>query len=599
MNTFEYDETHDLEIRKVLGELLTRLNNEVDSKELVPPINNGHPSVDVDTNVLSTLTYAQSTFTGWIFHDFHQAKRLLKILWTEFSYKAIQCYQKKVHDRKSSAKSAPVALRKSYDRLNKVCKNLIVYYREFIRRTVEQIGVSPRVKELLPHLRLERSHGGIDTTSPEIGDTDHPQDAVPYKDVAPDLEQSLHETLTFVLCRLGDLWRYRAEFDYIHSKVEEKNAATFKYATSYYNSAERVNPQDSAPIAMLGYLAVQQNDYFQSLYLFSKSRSVPNPAEETRGNMRAILKAILSLPDSKLLSAKTACLSATEGSAASGLFMRLAKIYAYHYYPISKGPSSSGGPDSVDQFAVNDSEAGISELLHLLRDQIERHMIPGHALIRLTLVAILQVSQFDVDTQYALRGRREDSTIVDLTISIFETLVHVAHSAVSDNNAEVLRAVLPALRICVHWINIYLLMDDIWEDVKVEYRPLFNGLALLLEDLRIKCGFEFDPWTCAATSVLVLEEERSCLAITALNGGLDDTPSGIVKPHEKGHYDDIDQYRAQCLLFSGVELGRSNRTYLKFDADIGQFSYFDDSKPIDPMESDSDDEVVFLGRRTR
>ncbi|KAF5099480.1 hypothetical protein D0Z00_001612 [Geotrichum galactomycetum] len=156
-----------------------------------------------------------------------------------------------------------------------------------------------------------------------------------------------------------------------------------------------------------------------------------------------------------------------------------------------------------------------------------------------------------------------------------------------------------------------------WLQEQTIFTVIFKKTVLVLEHLRNNHGFKFDIGTAVGRSnwdkfdefarknnapisdsdvdsddgkstkshnvekgynTEKIYEETQSLGLLAINGGLDDIPTGL---EEQNNNTD---YRVQCLLFSGIELGRLGLCVKinEFAGDLAEFKY------VESMISDQD-----------
>lgn len=250
-----------------------------------------------------------------------------------------------------------------------------------------------------------------------------------------------------------------------------------------------------------------------------------------------------------------------------------------------------------------------------------------------------QHSIADTDQDTNSRAENMSSSKFDFHDELFpeendESSDEQSSNSENDNTSSVkilsktVLSLLPCYRIIFDWTNKQLAENEIhhWGQGPAHTNLFLRKIWKFLEMVRKLDGFEFDVATAVARSnadryeellneniksnlpqqkfetssadveLLVIKQQMNelfdqvhCLGLLPLNGGLSDTPSGLAV-NTSWRSKELNEYRIQCLLFSGVEMSRHPITFLKLedDFDNNKAHFVFEELEFDDIESDEE-----------
>lgn len=305
------------------------------------------------------------------------------------------------------------------------------------------------------------------------------------------------------------------------------------------------------------------------------------------------------------------------------LLMRILQLYASYY--ISHIPTTKTGLNFDPKLSERVQFEFADEICQLTKSkEIPRQILVKLAIIGISFVFLLeQAKENQLSGNKALMSPVEAHTaVLRLTLYIMDGLLTAALYHADGDEYGVLNRVqrikpaigslLPAFRVYFDWLRKQMTRNLLTEYCECipECNTIFSKVARVLEYFREANGFRFDVVTAVAKpswerfdEVLRLHEEGSymgsnatatetdepssglldnivkrnkkrllydndeethCSGLLPLGGGLDDTPNGLSAVTRKDRAA-LEVYRAQCLLFTGVEMSRSNYSFIELD----------------------------------
>ncbi|CAN6598654.1 hypothetical protein TRVA0_001S06128 [Trichomonascus vanleenenianus] len=495
----------------------------------------------VDQEVVTTVQMMTAKLISRVLASFSDSFPLQRQLWNMIYAPVILQYRVKI-ERAKEAGVTEESFKPVYRRLSKILKVASQTYKALVKRILEVEGTTEEVSRLLPVLNL-----GLETP-PEIA--------------AEAIYMRVNESAVDVLCRLGDISRYKTTLNLL--KPEENH----RHARIYYAAAASIVPAEGTPANQLGNLSNTINDCFDTFFWFLKSQSAEVPF--SFDNMKRIAHKLArmsrhSLSTSRLMAIES--LGESDRVAIRPVVLSLLWLFANNYHvQVNKDE-----PKPLDHAVVDSIMAQYRQIL-------ENPAIPAHLLIQLALIGPMCTYVAEKNRKTLIHGDMRTFGVFNLTVEMFKAALEVSIRSLNEPEEipELIKKLLPMLRIFFDWITKYLEECRDWEVLKLQYAPLLYDVYRLAETLRMRCGLEFDPLTAGKimsgrdTKLNALEEEKQCLGLAPFNGALNDTPSGLAK---------MDQVRTQCqgLLFSAVELSRLGFTSLQFDSN--RFVYVDLDAP--------------------
>lgn len=521
---------------------------------------------ETDESVINFLDFVSAKFLLWIFDWYTNSENLQTQLWTHFFYPTIRQYRSIVISKSdNSAKQDAVKLSQNRKRFDKICKHIGHFYRDFIASSIEKFGITPQLSYVMTilHLRLKNGNKNIETVSPSN----------------EKYTSSLHWSTHNSLCHLGDLSRYRSQ---------ASSKGTYEHALTYYTAAFNIQPSSGVPLNQLGNIAYSKSDIFSGVYYFLRSLAVDEPFPNGHDNLRIVLKKLMRIKDNTL---DTTFIENVDNTKVTVTLMRLLQLYST-FYVSSKSVKSP-------ELAQIIQEELTDELFELAKEGI----ISEKSFVKLGIIS--------VSFPWLLEQRDGVDSIssdgcLDLTLKVFEKILSAAVYifATKSEDSEAYKRILPVLRIYFDWLHKQL-SSSLQE--KKGFTIIFKKMVLALEHLRNNHGFKFDIVTavgrsnwdkfdvfarnknysnesdfesddgCSIKSQNAGEEnntdstyeESQSLGLLAINGGLDDIPTGLEKQSNNT------DYRAQCLLFSGIELSHLGLSVEinEFAGDLAEFKY--------------------------
>lgn len=571
------------EVEETLDPLLKALEDEAVSGK---GNNFALKSGDLDREIVSVLNIATSWYTQRIFGNFENGFGLEERLWRIFGA-VLHKYRSKVTKYQKSGDT--VYMRSSFDRLDKVLKFGKRFYREFIKRVVELQGTPEDLRPLMVLLKLE----DVETQLP-----------------SESVVSRIYESVSYSLCRLGDLSRYGSTLTYNREKRDHSHARV------YYRSSLTMNPSIGLPCNQLGNLAVATRDYFYAFFWFLKAQSVEKPFSVD--NVRKIAMKIFQMDLEDLI--KCPLGDFDDGTLATGVRRAIIKLlYSFvglHIYDLfyrqNQGPVKQRNLTSV-----------VATFKTVLSEQYAN--IPSSLLVDLSLIGPMLIQQ----TLAEDKNISQDE-VFGLTAEMLRSMLEIGllsfdgyRQSPEETVPTRLKPILPAMRIYFDWLVKLILHSDInyWE----AYTSVFTILFRFVELLHQEYGFAFDSLTAVKTlsgqrALLALEEEKKTRGMVPWDGALNDTPSGMNA--KEAIKQDTSKFQCQCLLFTAIELARLEQTPLRFDEPNQQFIFLDERSTDlsdenvsettitsyndatmattyikDSFSDDGDDEVVFKGRK--
>lgn len=571
------------EVEEILDPLLKALDNEaISGKRNDLTLKSG----DLDREIISVLNIATSWYTQRILGDFDRGFELEERLWRIFGAVLLRYRNQVSKYHKAGDK---IHERDSFERLDKVLKFGKRFYREFIKRLVELQGAPEDLKPLLALLKLDDV------------ETQPPLEA---------LVSRIYESVSYSLCRLGDLSRYGSTLHYSHEKKDHSHAKV------YYRSALSMNPSSGLPCNQLGNLAVATGDYFYVFFWFLKAQSVEKPFSVDNVNKIAVKIFHMDMNDlvkCPLGDFNDSILTLDVKREIIKLLYSFVGLHIYDlFYRQNQGPVEQRNLTSV-----------VSSFKTVLSEQYAN--IPSSLLVDLSLIGPMLIQQ----TQSDGRDIGQDE-IFGLTAEVLRVMLEVgllSFDGYRQSSGETiptrLKPILPAMRIYFDWL-VKLIVHG-----RTRYSELYSSVFTIMfrfvELLRQEYGFQFDTLTAVKTlsgkrALLALEEEKKTLGMTPWDGALNDTPSGMNA--KESIKQDTPKFQCQCLVFTAIELARSEQTPLRFDELNQQFVFLDGQANDlsdenasettitsyndvtmattyikDTLSDDEDDEVVFKGRK--
>lgn len=376
------------------------------------------------------------------------------------------------------------------------------------------------------------------------------EDASPprFQPCSPSMVTVVNVSCAFALTKLGDLSRYQDELDSTKSNKVRR-------AELFYHCASFVDCDDGASFNQLAKLSFGNKDFFHAIYYVLKSIVIGKPFTSGRANLNKMSRKTLHSPPSTAIESILHCML----------------------------EQRNGKSDSVDDV-----------LQHNLRDLVatpagQLAEAASKDLTRLTLISIMLEK---CEGDYSAACVEQYLTVL---------LKFAVLAVVSDQTLH-LSILAPSIRVSFDWFRKY--YSGITTPAqKSSYSQLVSTITLLLNNLLMNHPLQFDPFTCAPTlsgqrSLFALDEEKQSLGVAALDGGLNDTPSGL----SISSSDKILSHQIQCILFSGHEMAYLEQLGIKWsghefsceshtslDNFIAKLDASDDS-------GSSDEEVVFKGR---
>lgn len=584
--------------------------------------------LELDEEIDALLAYIGSQFSVWIFDNFMNSATLQNTLWKSFYYLAIKSYQQYVVDRISSPNlSTPAETEKARElaqgRFVKLCKHINHYYKVLITRMVETFGYTPQVHYVVSILQIKPENF---SASP-----------VANQKIAPMLHTYLHDSL----CHMGDLSRYRST---LHPSPTEISV-DYNHSLIYYTTASKIRPSSGVPLNQLGTINYSRGDVFTATYYFLRSVAVEEPFQDGYVNLKIILRKLVKMknfsekPLFGLRSTDDIEESYDQGDSVQQPPAQntdsqnevkenlLQIIHLYSSYFLAQQPTKL----SASHFDIAGTQHRQQELSDKLHDLCKDHAIPSRVISKLVITCIIFVWLLSQSCEEAKKKKRQNKKAsgallspreayklsVMFTLRIFDKLLSSALLGVSSSTdrkklSPAVAILLPAFRILMDWTHKQMAEQAIldWGQDSSQCNAVFLKAFQILEHLRKLYGFKFDITTAVARSnwdrfeeilkrqqesepdigeadglgkKMIPEnyEETHCLGLTPLDGGINDTPSGL-DPAESSQRSEQDMYRSQCLLFSGVEISRLFPTFLLLDEYQGQNAQFS----FEPMELD-------------
>lgn len=567
-NTNSFTTNREQVILSLLNSFLPILNSidEPTVDENDGKLNPRYQSKEMDESVINFLDFVSAKFLLWIFDWYANSENLQTQLWTHFFYPTIRKYRSIFVSKSgtvSNTKQDAVRLSQNRKRFEKISKHIGHFYRDFIARSIEKFGITPQLTYVatILHLRLSTSIGDISPSNEKF-------------------TTILHWSAHNALCHLGDLSRYRSQ---------ALSKGTFEHAFTYYTAAFNINPSSGVPLNQLGNIAYSKEDIFSGVYYFVRSLSVDEPFPNGNDNLRIVLKKLMRIKDNTL---DQTYIEGVDETKVKVTLMRLLQLYATFYVP-SKNTKSP-------ELAQIIQEELTDELFELAKEGT----IFEESFVKL---GIISVSFPWLLEQRDGTNSASSDTSLGLTLKIFEKILSAAVYvfATKSEEDEAYKRLLPVLRIYLDWLHklpVMLLQEQ------TRFTVIFKKTVLVLEHLRNNHGFKFDIVTAVGRSnwdkfdefarknnapisdsdidsddekssksqnvgksynTEKIYEETQSLGLLAINGGLDDIPTGLEEQNSNT------DYRVQCLLFSGIELGRLGLCVEinEFAGDLAEFKY--------------------------
>jgi hypothetical protein len=525
-------------------------------------------SKETDESVINFLDFVSAKFLLWIFDWYANSENLQTQLWTHFFYPTIRKYRSNFVSKSatvSDTKQDVVKLSQNRKRFEKISKHIGHFYRDFIARSIEKFGITPQLTYVatILHLRLNTCIGSISPSNEKF-------------------TFILHWSAHNALCHLGDLARYRSQ---------ALSKGTFEHAFTYYTAAFNIQPSSGVPLNQLGNIAYSKEDIFSGVYYFVRSLSVDKPFPNGNDNLRIVLKKLMRIKDNTL---DQTYIEGVLDTKVKVTLMRLLQLYSTFYVP-SKSTKSP-------ELAQIIQEELTDELFELAKEGT----VSEESFVKL---GIISVSFPWLLEQRDGTNSASSDTGLGLTLKIFEKILSATLYvfATKSEEDEAFKRLLPVLRIYFDWLHKLPVMSLQEQNI---FTVIFKKTVLVLEHLRNNHGFKFDIVTAVGRSnwdkfdefarknnapisdsdidsdddkstkshsynTEKIYEETQSLGLLAINGGLDDIPTGL---EEQNNNTD---YRVQCLLFSGIELGRLGLCVEinEFAGDLAEFKYVESMIP--------------------
>lgn len=588
-------------------------------------------AIELDESILALLTYTGSEFSLWIFDNFIDSISLQNTLWTSFYYLAIKCYRQHVvgkYNDEEMSKLPAKARTLIYDRFINLCKHITYYYKQFITRMIEKFGYTPQIHYVISVLRLvpenlNHPFASNQKTFPSLHSSIHDSlchmgDLSRYRSLLRYHPQEANSSYSHALIYYTTASKIRPS-----SGVPLNQLGNINYsrgdvftATYYFLRSMAVDEpfQDGA---------VNLRIILRKLTKLKDSTLSEKPIFGLRDEMSDDLA---ESPESAGTGSNEATASQKEAKETLLQIMQLFSSYFLAQLP-GKG-SSEGSKGSSAVFDPFLSQNLQRELTDKLYDLCKNKAIPSRIISKLVIVSITfvwllqQASELSKSKSQkpqkavgaSLSSRDAYKSAMSFTLRIFDKLLSVAlrHLVNFSGNGKRLpsevASLLPSFRILFDWTRKQLAERAImeWGQDMAQCNAIFLKCWQLLEHMRKFTGFSFDVITAVARSnwdrfdeilksegeyynpELALEdeqhnskrsihenyEETHSIGLLALDGGLSDTPTGLDPAESTSQRHELDMYRIQCLLFSGVEISRLDLSFLILDEFQGNKAMF-------------------------
>lgn len=631
-------------LRKTLESLLGRLNQRLDQDE----DGKSHDVAEVDDSIEAFLSFVGSKFSLWIFDDLMDSRVLQTELWVSFFYPAVNKYRTEVVGRyKDEVQENPVAASQATKRFDKICKHVGYFYKQFVTRVVETFGFTPQLHYVVSilHLNLSRS-----ISTPTANQAMIPTIHLSVHDALCHLgDLSRYRTSN------GAKTSYQ---DFTHALVYYTTAFKIQPSSGMPlnqlgNISYSTGDIFSGTYYFLRSVAVDEpfKDGSSNLRIILKKLLKIKDSFLAKLNIAGIGSNDDTVDDSTL----DVINEELDDKAASGVryskenvadvkenLMRLLQLYSTYY--MSHLPSMKRHDHSL-------SHSLQIELTDKFFELVKARLIPSKILVKLAITGITFVWLHEQVREVDKSAQSFDAynSCLGLTLKLLDKLLSVVHYHAAQDEYGILdsfgsrlkapvRTLLPVFRIYFDWINKQVkdMRFTEWHLGNTTYNPLCVKITQFLELLRKAKGFQFDVLTAVARSnwdhfddVLRQQEELSvtetddsgswrgdksvssishqdqrrllyendeetqCSGLLPIHGGLDDTPSGLATM-SRVHKSSQENYRTQCILFTGVEISRLSVTFLKLDefaVEDGGFSFVE----IDGGEQVTQDRLFSLG----
>lgn len=622
-----------LSLRKSLEPLLNKLSQEEVALDGKP-----QDVSDLDESIEGFLTFVGSKFSLWIFDSFMDSIALQTELWVSFFYPVVNRYRTEVVGKyKDNFQEKPVAASQAIKRFDKICKHVGHFYKQFVTRIVENFGYTPQLHYVVSILHLTPSR---ESSSPSANEK-----------MAPAIHLSVHDSLCHMgdLSRYRTSNGFKSDhMDYTHALVYYTTAFKIQPSSGMpFNQLGNISYSTgdifSGTYFFLRSVAVDEpfRDGSSNLRIILKKllkikdTSLPKlkiagvdsaePIADENGIDNG--EDFEDVTNAKLRKSKENVAEVKEN------LMRLLQLYSNYY--MSHLPNAKAHDAQL-------SEALQIELTDKTYELVKARLIPSKILVKLSIISITFIWLLEQANDGSRTGMLNDAykASLGLTLRLIDkllsaTLYHASQDEfgimhLGDRVKPAVKTLLPAFRIFFDWMNKQADQMRIveWGQSSLQCNALFLKMSQLLEHLRKAFGFQFDIFTAVPRSnwdrfedilkqqeealnsdaeesesskdlsvstvsqkskrrlLLENDEETQCSGLLPINGGLNDTPSGLATV--RGSAQEV--YRAQCILFTGVEISRLHSTFLELDEFEGENAEF--NFVMMELEAPEEDEII-------
>lgn len=630
-----------LSFRKSLEPLLNKLSQDEVALDGKP-----QDVSDLDESIEGFLTFLGSKFSLWIFDSFMDSIALQTELWVSFFYPVVNRYRTEVVGKyKANFLEKPVAANQAAKRFDKICKHVSHFYKQFVTRIVETFGCTPQLYYAVSILHLTPSLAGPAPSANEK--------------MAHAIHLSVHDSLCHLgdLSRYRTSNGYKSDhLDYTHALVYYTTAFKIQPSSGMpFNQLGNISYSNgdifSGTYFFLRSVAVDEpfRDGSSNLRIILKKLLKIKDASLPKLKIAGVDSVELAVEESgidnandfddmsnvKLRKRKENVAEVKEN------LMRLLQLYSNYY--MSHLPTAKAHDAQL-------SEALQIELTDKTYELVRAQLIPSKVLVKMSIISITFIWLLEQANDGTGMLNDAYKAALRLTLRLIDkllsaTLYHASQDEfgimhLGDRVKPAVRTLLPAFRIYFDWMNKQADQMRIaeWGQISLQCNALFLKMSQLLEHLRKAFGFQFDFITAVPRSnwdrfedllkeeeeapysdteesgslndlsissvsqkskrryLFENDEETQCSGLLPINGGLNDTPSGLGTVRE-GQRSAQEVYRAQCILFTGVEISRLHSTFLEldeFEREKAEFNFvmmeFEEPEEDDIIVTD---EVVF------
>lgn len=610
-----------LSLRKSLEPLLSRLSQEEDDSS-----SNPQDTLELDESIEGFLTFVGSKFSLWIFDSFLDSESVQTELWVSFFYPVVNRYRTEIVGRyKDDYSEKPVAASRASKRYDKICRHVGHFYKQFVTRVIENFGFTPQLHYVMSILHLVPSrasstppanekmaptiHLSVHDSLCHLGDLsryrtsngrvpaqmDYSNAAVYYTTafkIQPTSGMPLNQ-LGNISYSTGDI--FSGTYYFLRSvAVDEPFRDGSSNLRIILKKLLKIKDSSLTKLAIAGINHTEENEDE------SESDVLDDSDDNVNTGSRKDQESIVEVKET---------------------LMRLLQLYSNYY--MSHLPNSKKQDSEL-------SEALQIELTDKIYELVKARLIPSKILVKLVIMSITFVWLLEQANDKNPSKSLTDAyqSCVALTLRLIDKMLSVALFHASQGEVEtlslgervmpVIRTLLPVFRVSLDWINKQAKDMRIveWGQSNAQCNALFFKVTQLLEYLRKSYGFQFDIETAVARSnwdrfddvlkqqeeftttetddsgswknksvstfsrhrgrsrsLYENDEETQCSGLLPVHGGLNDTPSGlaVTKRVQKAAQE---IYRAQCLLFTGIDISRISSTFLEVDEFAGENAEF-------------------------